>query len=128
MSINVSKGTAVTQEDFDAIKTLVGAGISLRQTAKITQRAESTVNQIAKADDLQHYIELCRAYRKPKPTKGTMSERLANNVSISENTNETRFVEAVAKLTTAVDRLCDLLEEPTPLQKEAKEFKLFSRR
>jgi len=123
MSNTNSKGTAVTQDDFDAIKTLVNAGVSFRQTAKIVQRAGSTVNQIAKADSLEHYIELCRQARMPKVAKNTVAER----ITTPESTNEAKFVEAVVKLTDAIDRLCEILEEPTPLEREAKAFKLFNR-
>lgn len=123
----LSKGTAVTQDDFDAIKKLLNAGVSIRQTSKVVQRAESTVNQIAKANDLQHYIELCRAYRVPKEKKQTTVQASVQPPT-GQQSNDYKAHTSILILADAINRLADILETDTPIEKEAKEYKLFGRR
>lgn len=134
--MNKAKGGTFTKDEFTVVKTLANAGVGTKQIMAIVNRSEFTVQQVKKAETWDEY-EKNRAIRtanlraKDPRIKSNKQVRLneeTNRYETVDQTNETRFVEAVAKLTTAVDRLCDLLEDDTPLQKEAKEFKLFSRR
>lgn len=131
-----AKGGTFTKDEYTVVKTLANAGVKTKQIMNIVNRSEFTVRRAKKAETWEEF-EKNRAARtanlrakdpRIKSNKQVQLNEETNRYETVNQTNETRFVEAVAKLTTAVDRLCDLLEEDTPLQKEAKEFKLFSRR
>ena len=96
----------------------------------IVNRSEFTVRQAKKASTWDEY-EANRAARtanlrakdpRIKSNKQVQLNEETNRYETVNQTNETRFVEAVAKLTTAVDRLCDEPEYAVGGIKEVKEI------
>ena len=129
------KGGTFTKNEYEVVKKLANAGLTNREIMGIVDRSEFTVQQAKKAETWQEY-EANRAKRtaqlrakdpRIKSNKKVEFNEDTNRYEEVNHTNEAKFVNAVVKLTDAVNRLCELLEEPTPLEKEAKAFKLFNR-
>lgn len=82
MSNNKSpKYTHMTREEFNNIKKLQDAGISISNVSRVTKRSLSTISLIFKADTLEDYKKL--VYSKHQPGN-RLSLPLASAVAISE--------------------------------------------
>lgn len=68
-----------------------------------------------------------RYIRKDKPEKKETVDTPAT-VQPNVTTNEGRIINALVEIAGAVNRLADVLEQDTPIEKQAKEYKLFGRK
>lgn len=132
-----SRGNAFTKNEWEVIKTLAKAGLSNRQMMNITNRSEFTVQQAKKAETWEQY-EANRADRtaklrakdpRIKANREAVQTSVQQDVQPTERpSNDFKFHTSMLVLADAVNRLADILETDTPIQKEAKEYKLFGRR
>ena len=51
-----TKGTRVTQEEYETVQTLYKNGLSIKQIATALNRAGSTIGYLVKADSLEDYL------------------------------------------------------------------------
>lgn len=104
-----SKGTAVTQEDFELAHLLSKSGLKLGAIANIIKRSTSTTNLLVKADSLEEYkaeIRKITSKAKPQPKK---KENVDSRVTTSTNTDQ--IVTSVNNLTEAVITMTAILKD-----------------
>lgn len=113
----------ITEREYRKIKLFIEAELTNSQIAKLTGRSASTVARIRKSETLE---EFRRAQREDRYSySGHPTSGLATPVE--PQTNDTKFIGAMVALTQAIDRLTDLLDTDTPLEKEGKIDRLFRR-
>jgi len=112
--VKKSKGTAVTEEDFQVVKILQRNGLNSNQIGNMVKRSSSTTNLMMKADTLAGYKELVREItsraekkaemRNPKPEGAKPLGRPPINRDI-QPAEIKNLTEAIITLTAVMNRL-----------------------
>jgi len=117
MSKKVSKGTKVTQADFDAVKALKAAKVKDTAISKILSRATSTVYYLGASDSLEDYHSKTQARNEkaeaqPDPVDEVSPFADPNPLNDSPYTPATDIPDPLDRIAAALERLADAWENP----------------
>ena len=124
-----TKGNKFTKNEYQVIKTLIGAGVKTKQIMAIVNRSEYIVQQAKKADTWEEYErnrdERTAQLRAKDPR--IKANKRTESVFTHGETNEEKATTAIQSLADGINRLCDILEGDSEITKKAREFKIFGR-
>lgn len=125
------KGHKFIPQEFKMIKALLDNGVSKSATMKITGRSWHVVHMVSQTNSFDAYKELVsktnREYEKSKEKSEPKSVTPDSSPKV-DTTNDTKIIRTVQNVADAINRLVDILEQDTPVAKEAKEYKIFGRK
>lgn len=126
----------ITQEQFDAVKALAEIGLKTKKIAQALNLGNTTIVYLKRFDTLEQYHN----FNKERHIKTHIKEKeVAQKSDVSPHqsevsklpvsiANEERAITSIAELADAINRLADAFKRDTPIEKSAREYKLFSRR
>lgn len=111
-----------TEEEFNIIKKLLANGLDKPEVKRLTGRSDTTVRYVQIFDTFQDY----RNHDYEKRHREAIKKPIEAIPVLP--TNDSKAVTAIQSVADAINRLADILESDNPISKQAREFKLFSRK
>jgi len=111
------------EKDYNIIKKLLDNRLSKKEVMDITGWKDTTVRNVEMADTWQNYC----AEKKERYKRNKQSKKVIEDITPKQN-NDDKVIRTVQNVADAINRLADILENDTPITKEAREFKLFGKR
>lgn len=119
------KGKLFTEQEFNIIKKLLNSGLNFKEASTITGRSTSLIGYVNQSEDFAGYKNIDKNRRLTQPKVVAKTEAKVEPKDF--NINERIVVSTIQSVADAINRLADILEQDTPIQKAAKEYKLFRR-
>jgi hypothetical protein len=120
------KGKLFTEQEFNIIKKLLNSGLNFKEASSITGRSTSLIGYVNQSEDFAGYKDIDKNRRLSQPKVVAKTEAKIEEPK-DFNINERIVVSTIQSVADAINRLADILEQDTPIQKAAKEYKLFRR-